>query len=261
MSKQHTGDQQLNDKATRNQDKDTRSIQVCVFIAFALSLFIPMLASAADPVSGSRNSSSMKQAKTLIIIGASYANNWDIQTLGSFRIVNKGVGGEETHQMLSRFEREVIKEKPSAVLIWGFINDIFRSSRDAVGEKKQRAQANIEKMTRMANAAGIRTILATEVLVSVPDRLSDRLLGWYGAVRGKQSYQDYVNEHVRDVNIWIRGLGKSRNLTVLDFERVLAGESGGRQRKYATEDGSHLTPEAYSMLTTYATAEFSKSAR
>lgn len=203
----------------------------------------------------------MRQGKTLVIIGASYANNWDIQTLGSFRIVNKGVGGEETHQMLARFDREVVREKPSAVLIWGFINDIFRSSRDAIGEKKQRTRANIEEMARRANAAGIRTILATEVLITAPDRLSDRLLGWYGAMRGKRSYQGYVNEQVRDVNIWIRELGKSRNLTVLDFERALAGESGGRQRKYATEDGSHLTPEAYSALTAYATAEFGRSTR
>lgn len=199
--------------------------------------------------------------KPLVVIGASYAKDWDIRTVGGYRIVNKGTGGEETHQMLARFDRDVVSQKPAAVLVWGFINDIFRSPRDAITTRKEQARANLAEMTRRAKAAGIRTILATEVPITTADRLTDRLLGWLGALRGKQSYQDYVNGHVRDINAWIRDFGRSEKLTVLDFEAVLAGETGVRQQKYATEDGSHLSREAYTALTDYAVAAFAKGSR
>lgn len=198
-----------------------------------------------------RRESVKTQEPVLVIIGASYAKDWEIQSTGKYRVVNKGVGGEETHQMRARLEEDVIKQRPSAVLIWGFINDIFRSPREGVTDKLARTRANLQAMITRVNAAGIRPILATEVYITTPNHLSERLLGWVGKLRGKTSYQDYVNAHVRDTNIWIREIAKEKKISILDFERVLADESGARQRRYAAEDGSHLSAEAYAALTDY----------
>ncbi len=199
-----------------------------------------------------RKGSNASQGKVLVVIGASYAKDWDIQSVGYYRVINRGNGGEETQQMLARFDHDVIRLRPSAVLIWGFINDIFRAPRDAIASRQARIQSNLREMVNKANVAGIRPLLATEVLVTSPDRMWGTLLAWYGGMRGKQSYQEYVNENVRDVNKWIREFGSARNIVVLDFEHTLAGERGGRQRRYAAEDGSHLSKEAYSALTDYA---------
>lgn len=206
----------------------------------------------ADRQDVARKDVNASQERVLVVIGASYAKDWDIRSVGHYRVINRGNGGEETQQMLARFDQDVIRPRPSAVLIWGFINDIFRAPRDAIGSRQARIRDNLQKMVNKANAAGISPLLATEVLVTSPDRMWDTLLSWYGAVRGKQSYQDYVNENVRDVNKWIREFGGVRNIKVLDFERTLADGKEGRQRRYAAEDGSHLSKEAYSALTDYA---------
>jgi len=196
-----------------------------------------------------------QSARTIVIIGASYAKSWDIEKIGNLQVVNRGVGGDETRLMLARFDRDVVQNRPSSVLIWGFINDIFRSPRDRMTETQARIRANVDSMVNRARAAGITPVLATEVLVTSPDRMVDRLRGWYGRLRGKQSYQQFVNDQVREVNTWMREYARTKKIQVLDFEKALAGEGGERQRRYAAEDGSHFSKDGYSALTAYLTTQ------
>ena len=54
----------------------------------------------------------------MVILGASYAGGWGQPALPGYEIVNRGAGGEETSQMRARFERDVLTQQPSVVLIW-----------------------------------------------------------------------------------------------------------------------------------------------
>jgi len=191
----------------------------------------------------------------MIILGASYAKDWSIERIGKYRIVNKGIGGEQTHQMLSRLDDDVIRKRPSAVLIWGFINDIFRSSREGVVEKLKQTRENILTMLSRSNQAGIHPILATEITITSPDSISESVLAFIGNLRGKQSYQGYVNGHVMSMNAWLRDIAAERKIMLLDFERLFAGQDGERQRQYAAKDGSHISPEGYAALTKYVNRE------
>lgn len=229
------------------------------FLALFLVLGVPgHLNAFASETTGAWNQGTKAKEPVMVIIGASYAKDWDIRSLGDFRVVNKGAGGEQTHQMRARFTQDVIAHRPSAVLIWGFINDIFRSPRENVPAKLAQTRENLEAMINLANSAGIRPILATEVFITSPDQISEKLFAWFGKLRGKQGYQDFVNANVRTVNIWIRAFAKERKITVLDFELALADENGERQRRFATEDGSHLSAEAYAALTEYTTGILEK---
>lgn len=192
---------------------------------------------------------------TMVILGASYARDWGIEQTGRYRVVNKGIDGNQTHEMLARFDNDVIQQRPSTVLIWGFINDIFRSSREGVAEKVGRTRENIKAMLVKSQAAGITPILATEVTMTTRDSLSEKFAAWFGKLRGKQGYHEYVNRHVLDVNAWIREIARERKIVLLDFERVLADDQGERQRRYAIDDGSHLTRAAYEALTDHAGRE------
>jgi lysophospholipase L1-like esterase len=196
-------------------------------------------ASAGKPVSGGQS--------TVVIIGASYAQSWPVQVLDGMKVVNKGVGGEQTHEMLARFDRDVIAARPKAVLIWGFINDIHRSKPEELKDKLVRSRENIRTMIDKARSRGITPILATEVTKPV----STDFGAWLAKLRGKQDYQASVNVHVMDVNQWIRSLAAERKITLLDFEKALAGEDGARKREYTTEDGTHLSAKAYDALTAY----------
>ena len=80
----------------------------------------------------------------LIVFGASYAGSWPLDRLDGEVVANRGVPGQRTADFLERFERDVLAVKPRAVLIWGFINDLFAASdaRTASAEV-QRAYADM----------------------------------------------------------------------------------------------------------------------
>ena len=57
-------------------------------------------------------------SRSLVILGASYAYGWGTPALPGYdRVINRGVGGEETGDMLKRFAADVVAAKPDAVLI------------------------------------------------------------------------------------------------------------------------------------------------
>ncbi len=41
------------------------------------------------------------------------------------RLINRGISGDTTSGMLARFKRDVIREKPDDVMIFGGLNDFF----------------------------------------------------------------------------------------------------------------------------------------
>lgn len=227
-------------------------------IANRLVLFVALILLNVFPAhAGERSARTEKvvapDSAQMVIIGASYAKGWNPGKLGGHKIINRGIGGEQTHEVLARFDRDVAVPAVRTVIIWGFINDIFRSTPEEVKPKLVRSQENINAMIEKARQKGITPILATEVTLPMGDSWSDRVVGWIGALRGKQSYQDYVNGHVVEMNKWLRQLATDKQLMLLDFEKVLADSKNNRRKlEYATPDGTHLSPQAYDALTEYA---------
>ncbi len=193
----------------------------------------------------------------VVILGASYAAGW-MPSIPGVQVVNKGVTGQQAFELRDRFDRDVIAEKPRAVVIWGFINDVFRADRSKVGESLQRARASIEAMVAAARANGIEPVLATEVTMGPRLEWSEWLAGWVGWAMGKASYQDYVNGHVLATNQWIRDYAAREHLLLLDLQPVVSDAKQVRQQAYSKVDGSHLTPAGYEALSRYAVPILSK---
>ena len=95
----------------------------------------------------------MNDTKHMLIIGASYAGNWGQPDLPGYRITNKGISGEESWQVAARFEKELLADKPDAVLIWGHINDFMRSAPDQYEFATQRAIGGYRQMLAQARSA------------------------------------------------------------------------------------------------------------
>jgi lysophospholipase L1-like esterase len=188
---------------------------------------------------------------TVIILGASYAAGWN-PTLERMAFTNSGVGGQQSFEMLARFSKDVVDRKPRAVILWGFINDVFRAPRAESAAALARVRESYITMLAEARRHGIAPILATEVTVGVRAGLRETLAGFVGRLLGKQSYDEYVNRHVMDTNAWLRELARREGVLLLDFERVLAGRGGRRRAEYTASDGSHITAPAYDALTAYA---------
>lgn len=189
--------------------------------------------------------------ESLVVIGASYAGGWPVTSIGGLRVVNKGVNGQESHEMLGRFGDDVVALRPRYVLVWGFINDIFRTKLEQAGTRLERSREDYRRMIAQAREAGILPILATEITMAKSPGLVNVFRYWFDSLRGKPSYAERVNSHVMAMNAWIREFGVANDIPVLDFEAVFAAPDGWRRPAYATEDGSHVTAEGYAALTAY----------
>lgn len=190
--------------------------------------------------------------KTLVIIGASYAKGLNPKNLAGYQVVNKGVNGEQSFEMLARFETDVVALKPDAVLIWGFINDIFRGDAVQIDQIVKRTRESTAAMVAMAKKAGITPILATEVTIRGREGWKEAAQELVASVLGKSSYQDYVNKYVRETNQWIREMAAQERIQLLDFEAVLADQRGVRKKEFSKPDGSHISEGGYEALIRYA---------
>jgi lysophospholipase L1-like esterase len=193
-----------------------------------------------------------KEDSSIVLIGASYAKGWSLDQIDGMRIINKGVSGEQSFEMLARFQEDVISLKPKSVIIWGFINDIHRSKRENIDATITKAKKSFMEMVKLAKENQIVPILATEVTIRAKDSWSETLAGWVGGLLGKKSYQDYVNKHVLETNKWLKNYAMKQNLLLLDLQPVISDENGRRQKEYATKDGSHISQKGYDKLTEYA---------
>ncbi len=191
------------------------------------------------------------QNNSLVIIGASYAQHWSPATLDGMKVINKGYAGQQTSEILERYETDVINLSPRVVIIWGYINDIFRSKPAEIDSKLLMVRKNIEAMVEMAKKNNIQPVLATEVTITNPDNWVEHVAEFVGRLMGKESYQDYVNSLVIETNIELKEMAAKNDIMVLDFQRLLSDEDGVRKRKYAKADGSHLSPAAYHALDVY----------
>lgn len=198
------------------------------------------------------NGGGNKTTKTLVIIGASYAGGWKPQKpVAGYQIVNKGVSGQQSFEMLARFETDVVSIKPDAVIIWGFINDVFRNDRDRIDQTLKRARESLAAMVESARKAHIRPILATEVTIRGKTGFGETVGGYIGGLLGKESYQDYVNGQVIQTNRWIKDLAAREGISLLDYEAILSDRGGVRKKEFAKDDGSHITTAGYEAITEY----------
>lgn len=193
-----------------------------------------------------------KNKACLVILGASYAGGWGINDLMGCAVLNRGVDGNQSFEMNDRFENDVIAHQPQYVLLWGFINDIFRAEPDKLDQAVSRIKDSYRDMVTKARQHGIEPVLATEVTIRGRGGLKNSIMSIVGRILGKTSYQAFINGYVISTNEWLREFASKENLKLIDFESVLANSDGSRKAPYATEDGSHITEAAYKVLSTEA---------
>ena len=103
---------------------------------------------------------SSAQPVRVVFFGDSITDNWlkGDPSLFAPGIVNRGISGQTTAQMLVRFREDVIALHPRAVQIMAGTNDIAGNTGAATLEI---VEGNIETMAELARAHGIRVLLAS----------------------------------------------------------------------------------------------------
>lgn len=189
-------------------------------------------------------------AGPIVILGASYAEGWPLARVGGYTVINRGIGGQTSSDMLGRFESDVVAAAPRAVLVWGFINDVFRA-RD-IEATLAGVRENYTAMIHAARANGIEPVIGLEVTMGPRAGALEALAALVGPMLGKRPYQDGVNAHVRATNASLAAMAAREGVLVLDLPSALADGRGRRRRAFTQPDGSHITTAGYDMLTSYS---------
>jgi len=170
-------------------------------------------------------------AGRVIFIGDSITESWkpSMPDLFTHDVIDRGVSGQTTTQMLARFRADVIDLHPAVVHIMGGINDIHSASGTAL------TRSNIESMVELARAHGITVILG-----SAPPSSS------FQGTRDPESAA-----HVVWLDAWLRDYAKRNGLIFVDYHTALADETLGI-RDGLSNDGIHPNRRAFQVMTPLA---------
>lgn len=172
----------------------------------------------------------------IVLMGDSITANWaDLaaRDTAAVRLVNRGIGGQNTSQMLLRYEDDVVQLAPSAVVIMGGTNDLRAYVGDPalVGPSAlERIRRNITAMADIAEGRRFKVVLCTLPPVGA-DR--ERVSRDAGAILA--------------VNAWIKSFAASRGYAVADYHAALADPAGALPAALSP-DGIHPNADGYAVM-------------
>ena len=168
----------------------------------------------------------------IAFIGDSITSNWPaLQPPNQFsglQVVNRGLPGDTTVNMLSRFRRDVLQLRPRAVVILGGLNDLDHTPLPTI-------EQNLTVMAQTAREHKIQVLLAT-----LPPA---RSLNSQGIATQPSPTTDLIGA----LNAWLRSFAAENHFTLVDYYSALADEHGV-YRQGLTTDGVHPTPAGYALM-------------
>lgn len=82
------------------------------------------------------------------------------------KVVNKGIGGQKAEDLIKRFQKDVVDQKPAFVTISIGINDVWhRLNAPHDDQVLAKYKENVAKMVDLAQAAGIKVILIAPTVI------------------------------------------------------------------------------------------------
>jgi len=148
------------------------------------------------------------------------------QCLPSYHVINKGINGDRTDQMLSRFQADVLALNPKYVIIWGGENDIAQNKVEA---NISFTTTNLSAMYTAAKAAGIKIIAVTII----------PLKGWVG-------YTELRGQRINEINTWIKNNADVDY--VIDAYALIEDGTGKMRLQYRYSDYAHLSTLGYHFI-------------
>jgi len=166
----------------------------------------------------------------IVFMGDSLTQGWFDQVPEFFTAgrVGRGISGQTTPQMLLRFRQDVIDLHPSVVQILAGTNDIASNTGPMSIEQ---TKANFRSMTEMAQAHGVRVILASILPASA--------FPWRPGLA--------VTEKIETINAWLKQYAAETGSTYADYWTPLQDGNGGFHAGWAS-DGVHPNKAGYAVM-------------
>lgn len=186
---------------------------------------------------------SRSTALRLVLMGDSITENWALAdpTLFDDAIVNRGISGQTTSQMLVRFRSDVVALRPKVVHLLAGTNDIAGNTGPT---SAQDYRHRIMSMVEIARANGIGVILG-----SVPPAAS---FPWRPQIA--------PTPIITALNAWLRSYAERENIQYIDYYTSLV-DSSGALRGDLGNDGVHPNRKGYAVMRRLLEAKLSGIAR
>ncbi len=166
----------------------------------------------------------------VVFFGDSITQSWDLAGLGldKVEVLNRGISGETTPQMLARFRQDVVDLKPAVVHILAGTNDLAGNTGSTTLEA---IENNLSSMIEIAEANHIRVVLGS-VLPALD----------YPWRTGLQPARKIVA-----LNDWMRTYARQHKLVYADYYSALVDSRGGFKSELA-DDGVHPNGAGYAAM-------------
>lgn len=174
----------------------------------------------------------VKGEKRVVFIGNSITEGWVNQRPDFFKsnnYIGRGISGQTSPQLLSRFRQDVINLKPVAVLINIGTNDVAENSGTYDHDF---TLGNIMSMAELAKANGIKVILS-----SVTPAVG---YGWRPEIKDAADKIEALNKD-------IKAYADKNKIPYLDYFSLLSDENRALKSNYGN-DGVHPNAEAYAIM-------------
>ena len=172
----------------------------------------------------------------VVFLGDSITELWGAADPGFFsdRIVNRGISGQTSSQLVLRFEQDVVALHPKTVHILIGTNDVAGNNGP---ERPEDLKNNLRAMVAMATANHIHVILG-----AIPPA---RVISWRPTI--------HPAAQIRELNAWIAGFAKAQGEGFVDYGTVLAAPDGGMKPELS-RDGVHPLKAGYGLMRPVAEA-------
>lgn len=151
-----------------------------------------------------------------------------IEEESKIQVVNKGISGDTTSGMLSRFYRDVLDEKPTHTIIMGGTNDMVYNIPLSL------IQGNIASMVFQAYHYNIMPVLGIPIPI-IPNIAKKNF-------QFTQNFEE-VNENLKENRDWIINFAMLVNCKVIDFYKEFNSELTNYGKEEYYKDGVHPTVE------------------
>lgn len=166
----------------------------------------------------------------VVLMGDSITEHWQQLVPDFFDAgrLDRGISGQTTPQMLLRFRQDVIDLHPAVVQIMAGTNDIAQNTGPMTVEQ---TEANIRTMTELAQAHGIRVVLA-----SIPPAAA---FPWRPEIAPIDT--------IRSINAWLRRYATETGSVYADYWSALEDGKGGFREGWSS-DGVHPNRAGYAVM-------------
>jgi acyl-CoA thioesterase I len=181
----------------------------------------------------------------VVFLGDSITDYWKLSDYfpgKPYVVINRGIDGQSTPEMLVRFRQDVIGLHPKIVVILAGTNDIAGVTGPTRNED---IEANYASFAELARVHGIHVIFAS-------------LLPAYNYTpESKESFALRPPERILALNAWLKNYCAENELVYLDYFSALVDDKGMLSRQLS-DDGLHPNAAGYKIMAPLADKAIAK---